>query len=54
LNESVKIAFDLGIYAYDAYLVQTALKYRAPLLTLDGALIEHAEKADVNVIEVNV
>jgi predicted nucleic acid-binding protein len=52
LDESVKIAHNLGIYAYDAYLIRAAIKYRAPLLTLDRALINHAKEAEVKVIEV--
>jgi predicted nucleic acid-binding protein len=54
LDESVKIAHNLGIYAYDAYLLRAAIKYRAPLLTLDGALIDYAKKSEVKVIEVTL
>jgi hypothetical protein len=35
LEESLKIAGELGIYAYDAYLIRCALKYRAPLISLE-------------------
>ena len=53
LDESLKIAEDLEIYAYDAYLIQTALKYRSPLLTLHADLIEGAIQVKASVIEVN-
>jgi len=53
LDEVLRIANDLGIHAYDAYLIQAALKYRSPLLTLDNYLIECAEQMKARVIEVN-
>ncbi len=53
LDESLKIADDLDTYAYGAYLIQTALKYRSPLLTLDADLIEGAIQMKVSVVEVN-
>lgn len=52
LDESLKIADDLDIYAYDAYLIQAALKYRSPLLTLDVDLIEGAIQMKARVVEV--
>jgi len=53
LQDVLHVADTLGIYAYDAYLIQAALKYRAPLISLDAYLIECAKKRDVNIIEVN-
>jgi len=53
LQDVLHVADTLGIYAYDAYLIQAALKYRAPLISLDAYLIECAKKMDVNIIEVN-
>ena len=52
LEESLKIADELGIYAYDAYLLRSAIKYNLPLLTLDQGLKEQAERLGVKVIEV--
>jgi len=52
LEESLKIADELGIYAYDAYLLRCAVKYNLPLLTLDQGLEEQAERLGVKVIEV--
>ncbi len=52
LKESLEIAEALGIHCYDAYLVRCALKYDAPLLSLDGDLLRAAEQAGARVIEV--
>jgi predicted nucleic acid-binding protein len=52
LEESLKIADEMGIYAYDAYLLRGAVKYNLPLLTLDKGLKEQAERLGVKVIEV--
>ena len=52
LEESLVIAEGQGIYAYDAYLIRCAEKYRARLLSLDRGLIVAARDAGVSVIEV--
>ena len=52
LAESLRIAEELSIYAYDAYLLRSAVKYNLPLLTLDQGLIEQAERLGIKVIEV--
>jgi len=52
LEETLKIADALGIYAYDAYLIRCALKYRAPLISLDRNLVHAAKGMKVKVIEV--
>ena len=52
LAESMKLANELGLYAYDAYLLRCAAKYRSPLLTLDAGLIQAAKKKKIAVLEV--
>jgi len=52
LEESLKIAEALGIYAYDAYLIRCALKYKAPLLSLDRNLARAAKEMRARVVEV--
>jgi predicted nucleic acid-binding protein len=52
LEETLKIANALGIYAYDAYLIRCALKYRSPLISLDRNLVNAAKEMKVKVIEV--
>ena len=49
LAATLEIANQLSIYAYDAYLIRTAEKYRAPLLTLDKALQHHARSYGVKI-----
>lgn len=51
LDKSLRIAAQLGIYAYDAYLIQCAEKHRSPLLTLDHTLRDHAATYGVPVME---
>lgn len=52
LNESLRIAAQYDIYAYDAYLLRCALKYRSPLLTLDRGLRHVAGQLSVRLLEV--
>jgi predicted nucleic acid-binding protein len=52
LARALELSHQLGIYAYDAYLIACSLQYRAALLTLDGGLREAARRAKVEVLEV--
>lgn len=52
LRQSLETAAKLNIYAYDAYLIQCALKYKSPLLSLDRSLIDSARQIGVDVLEV--
>ncbi len=51
LINSLQIAHQLNIYAYDAYLIRCAQKYHAPLLTLDNALRRRAAEYGVQIME---
>ena len=53
LAETLEIADELGIYAYDAYLIRCALKYDCPLISLDQGLVSHARQKNVQVLEVS-
>ncbi len=53
LDESLRIASQLNVYAYDAYLIRCAEKYHCPLLTLDHALRVLARAYGVSIVEVN-
>ena len=53
LGAALVIVKECGIYAYDAYMIACAQKYRCPLLTLDRGLIRAAKEAGVEVLEVN-
>jgi predicted nucleic acid-binding protein len=52
LSDALELAAELNIYAYDAYLLRCAAKYRAPLLTLDEQLIRLAPQKGVKILEV--
>ena len=52
LEESISISHKLGIYAYDAYFIACAKKMASPFLSLDGALLEAAEKSGIKTIKV--
>jgi predicted nucleic acid-binding protein len=52
LADALQIAAELGIYAYDAYVLQCARVHRCPVLTLDGGLVRSAERLDLDVLEV--
>jgi predicted nucleic acid-binding protein len=52
LTESLELADELSLYAYDAYLLRCAAKYRLPLLTLDGRLARAAREKKIQVLEV--
>jgi predicted nucleic acid-binding protein len=52
LEESLRIANQLSIYAYDAYLLRCAQKQKAPLFSLDKALLRWAKELKLQVIEV--
>jgi predicted nucleic acid-binding protein len=47
LVETLKIAAQFNIYAYDAYLLTVALSEKLPLLTLDKKLAHLAKQMDV-------
>ena len=52
LEQALELSARLGIYAYDAYLVQCAMQTNSPLLTLDRRLRVAAEKTGVQTLEI--
>jgi predicted nucleic acid-binding protein len=50
---SIRIAAELSIYAYDAYLIECAHSRRIPLLSLDKGLLEAAKQWGVSIEEVH-
>jgi predicted nucleic acid-binding protein len=52
LDEALRIAAESNIYSYDAYLIRCALKYNAPLISLDKELVKVAQENGASVIEV--
>lgn len=51
LAEALELSDQLGIYAYDAYLLVASRRQNAALLTLDGGLAKAARKIGVRVME---
>ena len=52
LERSLEISERVNIYAYDAYLIRCARRYRSPLISLDRNLVDSAKRMKVKVIEV--
>jgi predicted nucleic acid-binding protein len=52
LEEALRIAHQFNIYAYDAYLLRCAQKYKSPLISLDKTLLKLAKELKLQVIEV--
>lgn len=52
LEISVELAKIRGIYAYDAYMLECARKYRTPLLSLDVSQRRVASELGIEVLEV--
>lgn len=52
LEISVELAEKQEIYAYDAYVLECARRYRTPLLSLDGPQRQVAIKLGIDVLEV--
>jgi predicted nucleic acid-binding protein len=53
IQESLKIAIKLNIYAYDAYFLQCALSTNSPLITLDKKMKMAAEELNIRVLELS-
>ena len=52
LPSAIRLSHELNIYAYDAYVIDCAQKREAPLISLDGGLLEACRRAKVEIIEV--
>lgn len=52
LSEALAIAYELNIYAYDAYFLDCAIRSKASLLSIDKTLLEKAEQIGISVKEI--
>ena len=52
LRSAVNLSHELNVYAYDAYVIDCALRRGAPLISLDGGLLEACRRAKIEIIEV--
>lgn len=53
VRNALEIAVDSGLYAYDAYVLETARAERLPLLTLDRGLARAARRLGLNLMELD-
>lgn len=51
LDQALALAHRLDIYAYDAYVIATAINHNSPLLTLDKGLAAAAQRAGIHLLE---
>lgn len=51
LDAALELAWELEIYAYDAYVLECARRHRTPLMTLDLGLQRAAAKVGIAVID---
>jgi predicted nucleic acid-binding protein len=52
LEKTLSIAEKFSIYAYDAYLLRCAIRYKSPLITLDRKLAKIAQNMNIDVVEI--
>ena len=52
MSQTLTLSEQVGIYAYDAYFLDCAIRYKAPLLTLDRKLKKVAEDLGIETMEV--
>ena len=51
IRQALKLALEYNIYAYDAYFLQCALQFSAPLITLDKRMKQVAEDLKIGIVE---
>jgi predicted nucleic acid-binding protein len=54
LRRAVDLGLELGIYAYDAYILEAARSSGFPLLALDGPIRRNAKKLGLSVMELDL
>ena len=52
IDRAVDLALELGLYAYDGYILEAARSSGYPLLTLDRTIGSHAQKMGLLVVEI--
>ena len=53
LARAVNLSLELGIYAYDAYILEAARSSGFPLLALDGPIRRNAKKLGLALVELD-
>jgi predicted nucleic acid-binding protein len=54
LRRAVDLGLELGIYAYDAYILEAARSSGFPLLALDGLIRRNAKKLGLSLVELDL
>ena len=54
LSRAVELGLELGIYAYDAYILEGARSSGFPLLALDGPIRRNAKKLGMTLVELDL
>ncbi len=53
VSQALDLAVSLRVYAYDAYVLETARRERTPLLTLDRGMARAAQTLELPLIEIS-
>jgi predicted nucleic acid-binding protein len=54
LRRAMDLGLELGIYAYDAYILEAARSSGYPLLALDGPMQKNAKKLGLSLVELDL
>ncbi len=54
IGRAVDLGLKLGIYAYDAYVLEAARSAGLPLLALDGPIRQNAKKLGLSLVELDL
>ena len=54
IRRAVDLGLELGIYAYDAYILEAARSSGFPLLSLDGPIRRNAKRLGLSQVELNL
>jgi predicted nucleic acid-binding protein len=52
MKKALILSCKYGIYAYDAYYLETSYRLKLPLLTLDGPMKNHGKYMKIDILEV--
>ena len=52
ITNALRLSKEINMYAYDAYLLDCAIRYKSPLLTLDLKLKKAAQSIKIDALEV--
>ncbi len=54
LQAALRLSQETGLCAYDAYMLASAVRYRAPVMSLDRGLLDAARKVGIPILEVEI